>query len=283
MEILDGQRHDRRAERLKVQRIASLLNGGHHWGRLAHPLAAQHYAPEMRQQANKAFTKSLCALVDQWIDSGKGSNGEVPSKRDVNAIPPGYDESLYDVLLAWLRRNMPKTALLGTGKVGVIDQPPSMLALDAEGRARYLSLSELKVYARECAIYHFKELLASPSALCLSRCGNPRCAAPYYVRARVRKKEIKRGAYCRNCTGVGSAERVRLGRQVQKQMLIELAADVWGGFRPTDRHPRKVDWVADEIKKRNRALDIVPITGKWVSQNQKAIETEMERRKHAKG
>jgi hypothetical protein len=131
--------------------VVGYLNGGKHWGRLDHPDVAKGYALETRQQADELFASSLRALADQWIDSGKDSKDiEEPLTRNVNKIPPGYAEPLFDVLSAWLGRNMPKPALMRTGKIAIIVQSPNLATLDPQ------------FYARECAIYWFKELLDSP-------------------------------------------------------------------------------------------------------------------------
>jgi hypothetical protein len=269
MQILDGKRHDRLAERSHVARVAYFLNGGGHWGRLD---LSEMYSLEERQQADTEFRATLRALVNQWIDSGKGPDGiDEPQKRDLFKVPPGYTERLYDVLLVWLGRNLPQPVLMGTGKIGIIDQPPSLLALDANKLSRHRSLSELKVYARDCALYHFKDLLDSPSALCLTRCSNPKCTAPYYVRARVRTKEIKRGAYCGKCTGVGSAERVRASRTARKRELIEHAAGFWNKWKPKRQFGSRSKWVASQMN--------MGLTGRWVSQHRAEIEAEVGRRK----
>jgi hypothetical protein len=266
VEILDGTR-DR--ERWIPDHVVGYLNGGSHWGWLDHPDVAKEYPLETRQQADELFVRSLRALADQWIDSGKDSEGiEEPLKRTVNKIPPGYAGPLFDVLSAWLGRNMPKPVLMRTGKIAVIVQSPNLATLDP------------RFYASECAIYWFKELLDSPGANRIARCKNTACNR-YYLRSRVRRAEIKRGTYCRKCVGVGSTERTRFSRESRKRRLINLAADVWPGFKQTHQCPRQSDWVAAKI---NRKLGAdTQVTAKWVNQNRKAIEKEVERREQTEG
>jgi hypothetical protein len=219
--------------------------------------------------------KEFRALVEQWIDSGKDSNGiEQPLTRNVRKVPPGYTESLFDVLLAWLGRHTPKPVLTNSGRIAISLGSPSISELDENGRVRYLDPEH---YAKECAIFHFKELLDLAGAHRLARCNNPKCGR-YYLRRRLRKAEIKRGTYCGECSGVGSVVRTRASRGVRAQKLVNLAVDVWDQWKPTHRYGKKSDWVAKQINKRSDAV----ITGKWVSQNQRAIESELERRKHAK-
>ncbi len=164
MEIFDGKNHYRGAyEKFVLGQMVELLNTGRHWGLLQHPLVAQGYTPEALRRADAAFLTTLRALVDQWIDSGINEDGtETPSSRYVRGLPRGYSESLFDILCGWLGRNMPKPLLSSDGRIGIIDQPPNHYGLEAE------------TYAREQAIYYFKELLESPVPHRLGKCKNPK-------------------------------------------------------------------------------------------------------------
>ena len=273
MQVLDGKRHDRAAQRSELARIVGWLNGGKHWGWLDHSAEPKIFTPEQIRRGDAAFTKAFRALMDQWIDSGK-DGGEEPLTRYVNKVPPGYTESLLDVLRAWLNRNMPKPMLMNSGKIAIGLQPPSLWELDENGRVKYL---EPEKYAEECAVFHFAELLDLPGAHRVARCNNPECRR-YYLRGRLFKKKIKRGTYCGTCDGIGSVERTRVSRGARKQKQINLAANFWDEWKPTRRHGRKSDWIAQQMNKRAGST----LTGRWVSRNLKAIEIEVERRKHAK-
>src|SRR5579872_5357830 len=97
----------------------------------------------------------------------------------------------------------------------------------------------------------------------------------YYVRARLRKADIKRGTHCRDCAGVGSAERTRASRAASKRKLIEHAATLWSEWKPERRYGSRSKWVAYKMK--------AGFTGRWVSQHRVEIEAEVERRAPAKG
>ena len=266
MDILDGTR-DR--DRWLPDWVVGFLNGEKHWGLLDHPNVGKHYSPETRQQADELFAKSLHALANQWIDSGKDSEGiEEPLKRDVSRILPGDTQPLFDVLSDWLGRNMPKPALMRTGKVAILVDPPNLGALDP------------RFYARECAVYWFKELLDTPGAYRVARCKNPACQI-YYLRGRLQKSAIKRGTYCRHCGGAASTERTRSSRESCKRRLIDLAADFWPGWKPTGQNLKQSNWVAAKMKRKLGTN--IQITGKWVTQNRKAIETEVKLREQARG
>jgi hypothetical protein len=218
--------------------------------------------------ANAEFAKFLRALVDRWIDSGIDSFGrERPLRRHLQNRLSGFNESLFDLLLRWTETHL-KPALLGTGKVTFLDQFPFLPKPDPES------------LGRDRATYWFMELLNCPGANRLARCSNIECGA-YYVRQRLRKKEIKRGPFCERCAGTAATDRVKLSRERQKQALINLAADVWPTtWKPTKRYSTLSMSVVAAMKK--KAKTPVAITGKWVTQNRKAIEIEVERRENAK-
>ena len=177
MQILDGKNHQRGGyEKVALDIILELLNTGRYWGWLNFVPTSANYAPEAIVRADSVFLTTLRALVDQWIDSGINEDGiETPSIRYVRPTPKGYSESLFDILHAWLGRNMPKPALLGNGKIGILDRRPDLYGL------------ELDAYARETAIYYLKELLESPTPHRLGRCKNPKCRT-YFLRKRERAR-----------------------------------------------------------------------------------------------
>jgi len=258
MQILDGKNHQRGAyEKIALDLISGLLNGGRYWGWLISPATAKNYTPEEILRADAAFLTTLRALVDQWIDSGINEDGvETPSSRYVRGLPKGYSESLFDILHGWLGRNMPKPALLGDGKIGILDQRPDLYGL------------ELDAYARESAIFYLKELLECPAPHRLGRCKNPKCRT-YFVRKRERKGEIKRGTYCGSCELIGAAERTRLSRQHRKNQQLDAAAKAWPQWTKSNKHPNQVEWVAKQVNK--QVCSGTPLQAKWVTQNRKNI------------
>jgi hypothetical protein len=256
MQILDGKNHQRGAfEKIALDRVVGLLNGGRHWGWLISPVTAKNYTPEAISRADAAFLSTFRALVDQWIESGINEDGlETPSSRYVRGLPKGYSESLFDVLHRWLGRNMPKPALLNDGKIGILDRMPELYGLD------------LDAYARESAIYYLKELLECPDPYRLARCKN---CKRYFARKRAHKGVIKRGIYCGSCELVGAAERTRLSRQRRKDQQLDAAAKAWAQWTRSRKHPNHADWVARQVNR--QALGGAPIQAKWVTQNKKNI------------
>jgi len=263
MEIFDGKNHYRGAyEKFVLGQMVELLNTGRHWGLLQHPLVAQGYTPEALRRADAAFLTTLRALVDQWIDSGINEDGtETPSSRYVRGLPRGYSESLFDILCGWLGRNMPKPLLSSDGRIGIIDQPPNHYGLEAE------------TYAREQAIYYFKELLESPVPHRLGKCKNPECRT-YFARKRERNGGIKRGTYCGNCELIGAAERTRLSRQRRKNQQLDAAAKAWAQWKKSNKHPSQSEWVAKQVNK--QICTGTRIQAKWVTQNRNEILKRMD-------
>lgn len=256
MQILDGKNHRRGAYEKSVgERVVHYLNGGKHWGHL--DFVPDAHAPEAIEGANVLFLTTLQALVDQWIDSGIDPiEVEAPSRRYVRGLPEGYSVSLFDVLLGWLGRNMPKPALKNGGTIAIIDQRPNVNALDPE------------TYAREMAILYLKELLESPALHRLNRCKNSECKK-YFVRTRERKSEFKRGIYCGECELVGAAERTRLSRQRRKNQQLDVAAEAWLRWKESNRLPSQSTWVASQV---NQKFPRLPgIKAKWVTQNKREI------------
>lgn len=274
MDILDGKRHDKSAQVHHLGRAVYLLSGGKHWGWLSFPGEAETLSLEVLNRADAMFLNTFRALVNQWIDSGIEAEIESPLTRDIRNVPPGYSVPLFDVLYAWLNRNMPQPALMNSGRIAILAKSPNNWTTDERGFAKRVDPEE---YAKECAIFHFKELLDTPGAHRLARCNNPECGR-HYLRRRLRKKEIKRGTFCTECAGKGSQARTRATRYRRRQALVEAAAGYWREWNALTRRGTLSDWVAGKLRKEFR----ISITGKWVSRNRKAIETEVENRAQSK-
>lgn len=258
MQILDGKNHRRGAyEKVALDLILHVLLTGKHWGSLDFPGASQNYPSGDKERARTMFLNTFRALVDQWIDSGIDADGiETPSNRYVRGPPPGYSESLFDVLLGWLGRNMPRPALMNEGTIAILEQRPQ------------LSGHDLEAYARESAIFYLKELLECENRSRLGRCRNPRCRV-YFIRKRTRRGDIKRGSYCGKCAIIGAAERTRLSRQHRKDQQLDAAAVAWTQWKKNTRYPQQAEWTAVQV---NRKFPRWPqIRVKWVTQNKQAI------------
>jgi len=241
------------------KKVVEYLNGrGRYWGRIHHPGVAKSYDSSELRSADAVFCETLRALVDRWIDSGIDERGvERPSSRNLEGVPTGHTQPLIQILEGWLSRHAPKPWLNRNGTIEVREEPPS-----------YHGLTTV-AYAREMAIYYFKELLAIPSPSRVGRCANPRCTARYFVRKRERTREITRGAYCGECQLKGGAERTRLSRKSKKCDQLRIAADAWVMWKPSHRYRygKQSQWVAAQVNKACRTT----ITGKWVNQNLNSI------------
>lgn len=232
------------------------------------------------------LTWLLRVFVDQWIDSGRNVDGvDEPRSRNVywrGLGHVGLTGNLGNVLADWNYEHLDGIRILPNGKrtVGMAgSQSGRARTLEeayAEHKAFYDPQPENEHEAREIAIYWLQELLESPSSYRIARCDNTECGR-YYLRRRAPRGTIKRGTYCERCATVASSVRVGTSRKQRKQKIIECAAGVWEAFKPSRRNPRKPDsdWVAIRVNQKSQTI----ITGKWVTQNRKAIEAEVERRK----
>jgi hypothetical protein len=245
----------------------ALLNGADPWQLFPLSAFAGEYKASEKQFSSAEMTRYLRALVDNWIDSGKDASGiEEPSHRNVSGVFQDSGERLTDVLGSWIGRHRPMLGILGSGELAVWDPPiPTLRG------------SEPAFFGKEFAVYWLYKLLNSLFASRLARCGNQKCGR-YYLRRRVRKSAIKRGAFCSNCSGAGSAARTKISRKKQEQELIEAGAYAWPSWR-ADLHGKQSEWVALEI---NTRLGKERITGNWVTRNRPAIEAEVKRRMKAK-
>ena len=233
---------------------------------------AEQFDPARRKRANAKFLASFRALVSQWIDSGIKDGIESPLARDVRAVPSGYREPLFDVLYRWMNRNMPLPTLMNSGSIAILAQQPKYYTADERGLVKHL---DPEGYAEECAIYHFQELLDTPGAHRVARCANPECRR-LYLRKRLRKKEIKRGTFCADCTGEGSQARTRATREKRKRLLIAIAAEYWNEWKDAPTRSQRSSWIATRVNRRIRTqVRFQPITGRWVTQNRVGIEKEV--------
>jgi hypothetical protein len=240
---------------------------------------APHKQQSKRAAAISEFGTTLRRLVDQWIDSGNGGDGcvNLPAEmlKEIGESPrvlwrsPKYPEPILKTLTDFWERNRP-TVVVGID--GRSTPTPRSVSLNPK---------HLVSEARDGAIYRFQQLLDSPGRDLLSRCDG--CKA-YFVRARAPKKNmpIKHGTFCKGCKGRGSAKRTSATRDERKQKMVELAADWWPNWPQKKRSGKRSEWVAEMVNKKP-VIPGVFITGKWVTQNQRAIEMEVERRENAKG
>jgi hypothetical protein len=233
-----------------------------------------------RSAAISEFGNVLRGLVDQWLDSGKSPQGrwsvDEPYRRDICWHSSAYPEPLFRTLSAFWKRNPPRIAVGMNGRLSVALDPSVSL-----------NPKKLILEARARAIYYFQQLLESPHRELLARCAG---CGTYFVRARAPKKNtpIKHGTFCKACKGKGSVRRTLTRRDAMRDQIIELAAECLPKWKPQGKHPQAKQygempkWVAAKVNG-NLPATVAPITGKWVTQNQDAIELVVKRGKNAEG
>ena len=279
MEVLDGKNHSRWAQPYHLTRLVRLLNGGPGWGWLDFRGVAEQFDLDSCRRANEKFLGSFRSLVSQWIDSGIKDGIESPLTRDVRAVPSGYREPLFDILYRWMNRNMPRPALMNSGRIAILTQQPKYYTTDERGLVKYLDPEQ---YAEECAIYHFEELLDTPGAHRVARCANRDCGR-LYLRRRMRKKEIKRGTFCVSCLGKGSQARTRASRESRKRALIAFAAEYWKEWETGRKRADRSSWIATRVNRRiGTKARFQPVTARWATQNRAEIEREVSARRDEK-
>lgn len=239
MQILDGKDHHRgRYEKFVGDMVVHYLNGGGHWGTLdwAHPGNSSN--AEVLERATTTFQKTLRELVDQLIETGVDQDGiETPSNRRVRASVDEPPIPLFEVLHEWLGRNMPKPALMNDGTIAILETLPL-----AHGK-------DPNAYARDMAIYYFKDILESPARSRIGKCANRSCQK-YFVRQRERRSAIKRGTYCGKCKLVGAAERTRISRLRRKVQMLSIAAEAWSRWEKRPVRTDRAKWVATQVNRK---------------------------------
>jgi hypothetical protein len=222
------------------------------------------------EQAAVAFLSTLGSLVDQWIESGKGTDGSgaaSPWARSIFWIGKGYPTPLANPLLEAIQDGIAKIQLSEEGRLIVAVHP-----LDYKHTDPLLK-------AQELGIYDFILLLAAPTRERLSKCDE---CKKYFVHARTPKKDalIFHGTFCGDCKGKGGARRTLGTRERRNKRLITLAAQFWPKWKSLPRYGKKSKWVANQVNERLRQGE-QHVTGKWVTQNRVKIQTEIEGTKNA--
>lgn len=210
--------------------------------------------PKIRTTTESEFFLTLRNLVEQWLSSGKSDEGECPRERNVPI----------QMLRDFVRRNPPYLGL---------EAPNGQLTLDLDPLS--FTKSPLAI-ARDAATFLFLKLMDSAGRARLSRCD---ACERYFVRARMPKRDIPiyHGSFCSKCKGKAAMRRTSVSRNHRKKQMVELAANCWLRWGSTRVISKRSEWVASRI---NEKLPhwANPITGKWVTQNQAAIEAEATRR-----
>jgi hypothetical protein len=234
---------------------------------------------ELMGIAESSMVNMMRELVDLWIDSGKSASDrgiDTPSERNVQDIPAGRTWSLFhriDTEFFPMQPQWPEMKRNGT--VAFRTPPPRFEGAWLEG----IDWSDpLHHFGRQTAYYWFVKLLDSPFSRHIARCDACRS---YFSYKRARKRTVKNGVFCSACKGTGSVKRTQTTRDKRKKENIDSAADVWEKWKPNSSHGLRPKWIAAQVRERSHQRII--FTGSWVTRHQEEIETEVNRRKNAKG
>jgi hypothetical protein len=228
--------------------------------------------PEQFAKAEAEFDAVLRRCFDQWIDSGKSGVDRIVDSaedRSIRAVPPGYEQPLLDVLTEWSTSERLGVMFDKSGRT-IIIYPH----LDVDGIVKTPRMA-----GRNYAIGWFKRLLDLPDCLRLARCTDCRM---YFAYTKKPKGAAKNGTFCDDCKSAGGRHRMRSTREHRKATLISIASEFWPKWQPMPRYGKRSVWVAQQVNRctSKNAQALPNITGKWITQNQVAIEEEVERRKH---
>jgi hypothetical protein len=206
----------------------------------------------LEQQAGKAYIEHLRSLADEWIDSGKASQGgEDPAQRKLSS-------SLLELLNGWTSRNKPLIGFKSSGDIVLF-----MPACKLDFRAPLES-------ARDEAVRLFATFMTSPQRCMLYKCR--RCKVYYFTQRRPRGF-IKNGTYCPEHRNSASANRSnQRKREPERARKLDLASRCWGCWpKRLTEAGTQAQWVAETA---NEKLEhyYTPISRNWVTRNRAEIE-----------
>jgi hypothetical protein len=220
-----------------------------------------------RQQPEKSFESILNDLqalfvvfhwlrkyLDEWIDSGRKDGVDSPWERTIPS-------DAVDVFSGAFRASL---------RVRADGRPAVGYELSDLGVHR-LEKFGYKVHGQLEATLRFMLLMDSPDRERVSRCDV--CRKIFEHQRRPKKGiVIKHGSFCDSCQGKGRVQGTVRSRERRKNELVALAATFWEQCPQAKQHKRS-EWVAVQM---NRKLKLRkgahPVTKKWVTQNQVAIE-----------
>ena len=268
---------------LVVRLVVAMLNREPNANLISALRGRWQFNTEAVAQAASAFDETVRSVFDQWIDSGKSGPDMVvdtPRDRDVNAIPPGWQRPLFDILAEWLGRNMRPLALQRNGRLAVIYPQANIANIN----------DSPSLVGRDFAIGWFIQALDSPECYRVARCSNFVCRR-YFVYSRTPNGSIKNGTFCEKCKGYASVRRTQSTRVRRINDMIGFAADVWEQWKPNSGQGPRSKWVAKKVGKRMKrnqaktggklAAHFTGENGRWVTTHQDEIEAEVQRRQHA--
>lgn len=259
--------------------VADFLNGRRRKHVIVHVLTLSGLASASSVQDStfEAFREALRGLVDQWIESGRQSReweGEEPLKRHLMWVSDAHPRPIRETLHQFWQRN--PLHLTPDPRDGVL-----VARLDI--RANATPSTDSIHIAKELGIAWFQRLIESVAPQRLSHCEE---CHRYFVRKRTPKTNtpIFRGVRCPDCASKGGVRRSLDSRKARKGEMVEFAAKVFDEWKGGNRNPDQNAWLAEQVSKRFKIrLKGVRLTRRWVTQNLKAIRTQVKRRNDAKG
>jgi hypothetical protein len=201
---------------------------------------------ETYERAGHVMTETLRSFVDEWLDSGRTTDGqEEPQKRTLSL-------SACLAVNGYLQRHPPQFFVFEGNKIG---------AVFAEEKPPRTGPDNPIAEAKEEATRLFVHFMDSDARRLIAKCHY--CKEHFYPK---RIQDLyKRGAYCEACRA--KASMVNSRREWTKKVL-ELAAESWPKWKAS--HGPRQRWVAMQVNGKLSAKD-KRITGRWITENDEKI------------
>jgi hypothetical protein len=223
-------------------------------------------ADEDYRQASQILIAELRGLVDQWLDSGRRTDGvEEPKARTLDKA-----ESAYRAMTAWALSHKPMVLSTIAGEL-IVTVGWSERRTDGQ--------DDPKADAKDEARRIFVLMMDSPVKYALFKCGKADCGR-YYILEKPRKV-YKLGTYCPDHRRRVSALRgTKEKRELERRAGLEIAANAlsaWPGLseRTQAKHKTAKGYIASK-------LSHLGLTAKWVTRNLSEIENRSKGDNHAK-
>jgi len=248
-----------------ADQIAEILNGKGDW------YSSEEWGKDLRCRANSDLKRSLQRLIDQWIDSGQTRPGEgcqSPMERNLQSIPPGYEQSLWDIIVPLWKRIRPRLGLNPDGTTNFLCSAPR------------LDVDNLAFSTHETAVWFLVQSLQAGRAHSLARCANASCKC-YFTYERTPRRVIKQGTFCPECKSQASIVRMQATRARHHKIRVALAAKLLPQWNSRFGKNRSA-WIAAGMNLRLSEPEQIGRNGKWVTQNLDEILAEEDRRRNGK-
>lgn len=212
--------------------------------------------PNFPRNAPSLLTKNVRVLVEEWIQSGRGSDGS--------------DD-------AWARQFPSRivTALARRTPFDIGQAIDGGLVLKLRGP---VSPKQVTTWIEDLAFSYFLRLLDSPRRECLASCMQMGCEK-FFVRLRVpnRSSAVQLGTYCKDHREQRKVRSVSEARKQRNHLMLELASQLAKRCPENDCSPGWPDWIAREVNKaiRNapkRFAGCPTITKNWASHHRAVIQ-----------